>query len=71
MPTPPACVGLVSAGWEVEGRRCASLWAERPLAACAVCRAAPAVSGPLGSGTAAVLRPPLRRWRGRGSRRLR
>jgi hypothetical protein len=54
-PPPPAAAGyvrLVPVGWEVEGRRYASLRVERPLVARAVYRAAPAVSGPLGNGTA-------------------
>ncbi len=50
-PPPPAYVRLVSVGWEVEGRRYMSLRVERLLVARAVYRAAPAVSGPLGSGT--------------------
>ncbi len=51
-PPPPAYVGLVSVGWEVEGRRYVSLRVERLLVASAVYRATPAVSSPLGNGTA-------------------
>ncbi len=51
-PPPPAYVMLVPAGWEVEGRRYTSLRVERLLAARAVYRATPAVSSPLGNGTA-------------------
>ncbi len=45
-------VGLVSVGWGVEGRRYVSFRMERPIVARAVCRATPAVSGPLGNDTA-------------------
>ena len=54
-PPPPAVLGyvrLVPVGWEVEGRRYGSLKVYRPLVARAVYRAVPAVSGPLGNGTA-------------------
>ncbi len=47
----PAYVRLVLAGWEVEGRRYVSLRVERLLVACAVYRATPADSSPLGDGT--------------------
>ena len=54
-PPPEASAGLVKLvplGWEVEGRRNATLVVRKPLTARAVYRAEPAVSGPLGNGTA-------------------
>jgi hypothetical protein len=54
-PPPPVTLGyvkLVPAGWDVDGKRYASLTVSRPVTARAVYRVVPAVSGPLGNGTA-------------------